>query len=282
MAGTAASFSPGERTLDELHAIVFRKIGSQVSAQQSERQMRRAGGISGGHPRMRVLFESERSGPALLHRVAQPVQRADARIAAPGKNQFRRAARADQLIVDQIRRHPDQRQIATPLTDDLVPRGEGNQMCEAFERHHITVANHFLDGLFEWKNVSQTVIMPCLERCGPFRAFLVFLAFPLFAHHSTGAYDLKHPATASGVVTSFEWSNPHAHIYLDAAAPDGRVEHWVIEVASPNSLDRVGWSKDSLKPGDQVICSGARAKDGSPRMRCTKVELADGTVLQSY
>jgi hypothetical protein len=104
----------------------------------------------------------------------------------------------------------------------------------------------------------------------------------LSAHHSTADYDLKHPATASGVVTSFEWSNPHAHIYLDAMGADGTVENWVIEVASPNSLDRVGWSKDSLKPGDKVICSGARAKDGSPRMRCTKVELADGTVLQSY
>jgi hypothetical protein len=63
---------------------------------------------------------------------------------------------------------------------------------------------------------------------------------------------------------------------------DGSVEHWVIEVASPNMLERVGWSKDSLKPGDKALCSGARAKDGSPRMRCTRVELGGGTVLQSY
>ena len=153
--------------------------------------------------------------------------------------------------------------------------GERNQVSEALEGHDITVVNHFLDRLFEWKNVSQTVIMPRL-----FAALLIVPA--LLAHHSTADYDLKHPASAAGVVTRFEWSNPHAHIYMDAMSAEGAVEHWVIEVASPNMLERVGWSKDSLKPGDTVLCSGARAKDGSPRMRCTRVELADGAVLQSY
>ncbi len=121
--------------------------------------MRRAGSVSRGHAGMRVLFERERSGPALLHGVAQAMQRADARIAAPRKNQLRRAAGADQLIVNQIRCHPDQRQIAAALADDLVTGGERNQVSEAFQSHNITVANHFLDRLFEWKNVRQTVIM---------------------------------------------------------------------------------------------------------------------------
>ena len=120
------------------------------------------------------------------------------------------------------------------------------------------------------------------------RLFLVFLvvvvfsAFPLFPHHSTGDYDLKRPASATGVVTRFEWSNPHTHIYLDAAKSDGTVEHWLIDLDSPHALERLGWSKNSLKPGDKITCSGARAKDGSPRLRCTQVELADGTVLQSF
>lgn len=118
-----------------------------------------------------------------------------------------------------------------------------------------------------------------------FREFFVFLllfSIPLSAHHSTAEFDLKHPATATGIVTRFEWSNPHAHIYLDATAPDGTVEHWLIEIDSPNALQRMGWSKDSLKPGDKVTCSGARAKDGSPHMRCTEVKLADGTVMHSF
>ncbi len=109
-----------------------------------------------------------------------------------------------------------------------------------------------------------------------------FLAFPLLAHHSTAEFDLKHPASVTGVVTRFEWSNPHAHIDLDAVNADGAVEHWVIEIDSPNALQRLGWSKDTLKPGDKVKCSGARAKDGSPHMRCTQVELGNGVVMQSF
>ena len=110
-----------------------------------------------------------------------------------------------------------------------------------------------------------------------FFSFLLLLVAPSSAHHSTADYDLKHPAVATGVVSSFEWSNPHAHIYLNVSG-----EHWVIEIDSPNALRRLGWSKDSLQPGDKVTCSGARAKDGSPRMRCTQVELANGAVMQSF
>lgn len=114
-------------------------------------------------------------------------------------------------------------------------------------------------------------------------ALLFFsLAVPLLAHHSTADYDLTRPASATGIVTAFAWTNPHAHIYLDVRAADGSVEHWIIEIDSPLALQRLGWSKDSLKRGDEVTCSGARAKDGSPRMRCTRVELASGTVLPSF
>ncbi len=129
--------------------------------------------------------------------------------------------------------------------------------------------------MFEWKYVRQTVIMARL-----FAALLIATA--LLAHHSTAEYDLQHPATATGVVTRFDWSNPHAHIYLDVLGPSGAVEHWVIEIDSPNALQRVGWNPESLKRGDKVTCSGARAKDGSARMRCTQVESANGAVLHSF
>src|SRR5580700_803227 len=120
--------------------------------------MRRAGCISRSHPRMGILFERQWIGPALLYGIAKTMQRPNAGIAAPRKYQLRRAPRTDQLIVDQIRSHADQSQIAPFLPDNFVPRGERNEVCEAFQSHYITVANHFLDRLFEWKNVRQTVI----------------------------------------------------------------------------------------------------------------------------
>ena len=124
------------------------------------------------------------------------------------------------------------------------------------------------------KVLGQTEIMSRLFAC-------LLLASLVYAHHSTADYDLKHPASAMGVVTRFEWANPHSYIFLDVTAPDG-VEHWIIEIDGPHALERLGWSKDSLKPGDRVTCSGARAKDGSPRLRCTQVVMADGRALQSF
>jgi hypothetical protein len=217
----------------------------------------------------------------LFHRVSQAVQRSNSRIAAPGKNQLRSAARADELIVDQVGRHADERQVPAALPDNFVACREWNQVCEALQSHHITVANHFLDRLLEWKNVRQTVIMARSPAAMRFCA-MVLIAPALVAHHSTGDYDLTRPASVTGVVTRFEWANPHAHVFLDATNADGSVEHWVIELDSPNALQRMGWSKDSLKAGDQISCSGARARDGSPRMRCTQVVMAGGRALHSF
>lgn len=117
----------------------------------------------------------------------------------------------------------------------------------------------------------------------PLRACLglVLAAAPLLAHHSTAPYDLTHPAAVKGVVTRVEWENPHAHIYLEVRDDQGHVQQWTIEIDSPNVLTRNGWTKNTVKAGDTIACSGARAKDGSNLMRCTKVELADGRKLDS-
>ena len=82
------------------------------------------------------LCSSSSSGarPAVLDRIAQPMQRADAGIAAPREGQLARAAHADHLVVDQVRRHADQVQVAPALADDLVPGGERDQVGEAFQR----------------------------------------------------------------------------------------------------------------------------------------------------
>jgi hypothetical protein len=110
---------------------------------------------------------------------------------------------------------------------------------------------------------------------------LPLAAAALLAHHSTAPYDLTHPAVVKGVVTGVEWENPHAHIYLEARDEQGRVQEWTIEIESPNFLTRNGWTKNTVKAGDTIACSGARAKNGANLMRCNTVELADGRKLDS-
>lgn len=103
---------------------------------------------------------------------------------------------------------------------------------------------------------------------------------PAQAHHSTAGYDLIHGTIISGVVTGFEWKNPHTQLFLDVAG-EGETEHWSIEMESPVTLSRLGWTKDSLKPGDRISVTGSRAKDSSFRLRAGYVQWPDGRKLPS-
>ena len=81
--------------------------------------------------------------------------------------------------------------------------------------------------------------------------------------------------TISGVVTKFFWANPHSYIELDANG-----DHWRLEIEAVNLLRRYGWTKDSLKVGDRISCTGARAKDPATlAQKCFTVEFADGRKL---
>ena len=96
---------------------------------------------------MAVLFQLQRSGPVALDRVAKAVQRADARVAAPGEHELGGAAGADELVVDEVGRHPDEGEIASSLPDDLVAGGERDQVREALERNDVAVVDEARDRL---------------------------------------------------------------------------------------------------------------------------------------
>ncbi len=103
---------------------------------------------------------------------------------------------------------------------------------------------------------------------------------PLLAHHSFAAeYDSKKPVQLDGVVTKVEWMNPHARFYMDVTDTSGKVSHWELELGSPNGLQREGWTRHSLNPGDRVTVNGFLAKDGSNLANARDVKLADGRRL---
>jgi len=88
---------------------------------------------------MAVFLGFERARPAVLDGIPEAVQRADARIPAPGKYQLARHAHADHLVVQQVWRQPNQSQIAPFLPDDFVARGERDQMREALDRQCVAI-----------------------------------------------------------------------------------------------------------------------------------------------
>jgi hypothetical protein len=97
------------------------------------------------------------------------------------------------------------------------------------------------------------------------------------AHHSFAAeFDAQKPVTLKGTVVKWEMINPHGWITIEVTGSDGKTVQWMIETSNPNGLMRLGWSKRSLKPGDEITVEAYRAKDGSNTANAARVTLADG------
>ena len=78
-------------------------------------------------------------------------------------------------------------------------------------------------------------------------------AYPVAAHHSTTMFDHARMITINGIVKEVQWTNPHIWVQVLVKNPaTGQDVEWSIEGASPNALSRQGWSRNSLKAGDQV------------------------------
>lgn len=104
------------------------------------------------------------------------------------------------------------------------------------------------------------------------------LSFPFaaFAHHGTSEYDSSKSVSIHGTVVELEYVNPHALIVFDVKDENGQVSRWQAELQSPNLLSRRGWSRSTLKPGDEVVITGHPVKNGAKAMAAQKVVFADG------
>jgi hypothetical protein len=84
------------------------------------------------------------------------------------------------------------------------------------------------------------------------------------AHHGVAGYDMTKTVTLHGTVTKFDWSNPHVVVYLDAKSEGGDMQHWTIEFAAPVHMVRAGWSKSSMKTGDDIVIDTHPSRNGAP------------------
>ena len=109
---------------------------------------------------------------------------------------------------------------------------------------------------------------------------LLALATPVIAHHSFSVeYDVKKPVKVTGTVVRLEWTNPHAHLYVDAMDPAGAKVTWNFEMASPNILERNGWTRKAVKASDTVVVEGYAGRVDASRGIANSIKFADGKAL---
>ena len=93
---------------------------------------------------------------------------------------------------------------------------------------------------------------------------LVMFSSSAMAHHGVAGYDMTKTITVHGTVSKFDWSNPHVVVYVDAKNEGGEMQHWTIEFASPVHMVRAGWSKGSMKTGDDITIDTHPSRNGAP------------------
>src|SRR6202163_3679476 len=102
---------------------------------------------------------------------------------------------------------------------------------------------------------------------------------PLWAHHGASEYDMTKILTLRATVAEFQYVNPHTLLTFTVKDDSGKAVEWQGELPSPNLLSRRGWSRRTLKPGDQVPVMGSPAKNGEKGMQVKKLIFPDGHEL---
>jgi hypothetical protein len=142
---------------------------------------------------------------------------------------------------------------------------------EPFEWRILVLAERFTEAMAMKNRLIATVIVV---------VGLLIVSVPLFAHHGNAEFNTEKTVTVKGTVTEWFWANPHCFLKFDEKTDSGEVRHWVVETSNPPDMINSGWSKYSLKAGDEVAVTMHQVKDASKSIgRVVKVTMANGKVL---
>jgi Family of unknown function (DUF6152) len=118
-----------------------------------------------------------------------------------------------------------------------------------------------------------------LRQAALIAAFVAGGATVAVAHHSFAAFDVTTQKEVTGTVKKFDWTNPHTWVWIDVANDHGGADTWGFEGMSPNFLERRGWNRNTLKPGDKITVTFRPMKDGKSGGMWVSGKRPDGEVL---
>jgi Family of unknown function (DUF6152) len=104
----------------------------------------------------------------------------------------------------------------------------------------------------------------------------LWCVLPIGAHHSHGNYTDK-TIDVEGVVKEVHLVTPHSFVYIEVKK-GGTVESWVLEATSRSGLERIGVTRDYLKPGDAIKARCHPLVDGSSGCLLGYLKGPDGVV----
>jgi uncharacterized protein DUF6152 len=110
-------------------------------------------------------------------------------------------------------------------------------------------------------------------------AVLFGISSAVLAHHGGNLYDTTKAQVMKATITKFEWGTPHNQIYYDVKTDKGEVQHWVASTEPAGVMLERGWTRRSLKAGDEVTVYIFAAKNGATVGNLQKIVLADGKEL---
>src|SRR5438309_11981640 len=110
-------------------------------------------------------------------------------------------------------------------------------------------------------------------------AGLLIVSVPLFAHHGAASFDTSKKVTVKGTVVEWFWANPHCFLRFDVKGEDGQTVQWVVETQSGPNITPLGYTKQILKPGDEVTVTLTPVRNGKPLGRLLAVVLPNGKKL---
>lgn len=96
------------------------------------------------------------------------------------------------------------------------------------------------------------------------------------AHHSIATvYDGSKSVKVEGVISKFEFMNPHPILTIDVVDASGSSQPWRLEMDNRSELAAIGVTSQTFKPGDRVVAAGSPSRSQARSLYLLRLDRPD-------